>query len=290
MSRTDEISISIVIPLYNKEDSIDLTLSSVLEQNCSVPFEIVVVDDGSTDKSAEKVLEIASKHKNIRYVKQENAGPSAARNRGKDASRGEWIMFLDADDRLMPDALQTLYDTATQREDITFSCGNFITVESEEKRYVQFPQIRSTVSKNPLRLFMLNRIFPRHGDFLVNKRKARSFEYDINYRRYEDFENFISFFREKPLIAVTSECVMYYQNKYSSASLAFDPARDFACHMDFSHKSFCEKVILARVLKASLGFYPHLKKQYHREWFYCSVSSAIDFHTRVIRKLKKRFS
>lgn len=289
MSSTDEITISVVIPLYNKEDSICSTLSSVLEQDCSVPFEIVVVDDGSTDQSATKVREIASKHGNIRYVKQDNAGPAAARNRGKELSLGEWVMFLDADDRLMPDALQSLYDAATQKPDITFSCGNFITASSDGKQYVQFPQIRSTVSDNPLRLFMWNRIFPRQGAFLVNKRKVPSFEYDIRYRRYEDYDSFITFFRGRPLIGVTSRCVMTYQNKYSSASQFSDPAEDFACHLDFNDKSFCEKVLLARVLRASVGFYPQLMEQYGRERFYCLVSSSIDFYTRVIRKLSKCF-
>ena len=87
--------ISVVIPLYNKEKYIKRAIESVLNQTFQ-KFEIIVVNDGSTDKSAEIVQNI--KDPRIRLINQKNAGVSAARNRGIQEAKYEYIAFLDADD------------------------------------------------------------------------------------------------------------------------------------------------------------------------------------------------
>lgn len=98
--------ISVVIPLYNKERQIAATLRSVLGQTFR-DFEIVIVNDGSTDGSATEAKKLEDPR--IRLLEQENAGVSAARNRGAAEAKGEFIAFLDADDAWRPDHLQTLY-------------------------------------------------------------------------------------------------------------------------------------------------------------------------------------
>ena len=87
--------ISVVIPLYNKEKQIKRTLQSVLTQTFQ-DFEIVIVNDGSTDNSTIEVEKI--KDSRIRLIHQENAGVSAARNKGIEEAKYELIAFLDADD------------------------------------------------------------------------------------------------------------------------------------------------------------------------------------------------
>lgn len=94
---------SVVIPLYNKELSIQNTIKSVLEQTYQ-DFEIIVIDDGSTDNSAKQVREISDSR--IRLVQQRNQGVSAARNRGINESRFEWIALLDGDDLWEPNHLE----------------------------------------------------------------------------------------------------------------------------------------------------------------------------------------
>lgn len=99
--------ISIIIPLYNKEQSIASTLQSVLKQTYQ-DFEIVIVNDGSTDHSVEEVTKVLDPR--IRLIHQNNAGVSAARNQGIEEAKGEYIAFLDADDEWKTDYLKTQYE------------------------------------------------------------------------------------------------------------------------------------------------------------------------------------
>ena len=94
--------ISVVVPLYNKEDEIERCLRSILAQTVA-EFEVVVIDDGSTDQGPSRVLEVSDPR--IRLIRQRNGGLADARNRGMAESRADWIAFLDADDQWRPEHL-----------------------------------------------------------------------------------------------------------------------------------------------------------------------------------------
>ena len=113
--------ISVVIPLYNKEKQIAHTLQSVFNQTFQ-DFEVVIVDDGSTDGSVAEVEKFSDSR--IRLIHQKNAGVAAARNRGIEEAKGDLIAFLDADDEWKPEYLATQYHLSQKYPDCNvFACN-----------------------------------------------------------------------------------------------------------------------------------------------------------------------
>lgn len=105
-----ECFFSIIIPIYNGEKTIKKCVYSVLNQNFQ-DYEIILVDDGSKDRSSAICADLATKYSIIRYVYQENQGVTAARKKGLDNSKGCWVFFLDCDDTMFGGALCFLYST-----------------------------------------------------------------------------------------------------------------------------------------------------------------------------------
>lgn len=103
--------ISVIIPVYNGEDKITKSINSILKQNFE-DYEIICINDGSTDRTKEILEDYANKYKNIIVYSQHNQGPGQARNCGIKKASGKYILFLDADDYLTEEALTKLYDTA----------------------------------------------------------------------------------------------------------------------------------------------------------------------------------
>ena len=115
---------SVVIPCYQQGEFLDEAISSAFNQTHSL-IEVVVVDDGSTDQTGV----IARRHPDAIYVYQENAGLAAARNAGIAQSRGEFLVFLDADDRLRPTALEDGIRCFERNPQASFVHGQFALID-----------------------------------------------------------------------------------------------------------------------------------------------------------------
>jgi glycosyltransferase involved in cell wall biosynthesis len=121
--------VSVIIPCYNGEAFLAEAIESALTQ--SYPrVEIIVVDDGSTDRSAEIAQQFP-----VRYVRQENRGLSESRNLGIRNSRGSYIVFLDADDRLRPETIETGLAVLAERPECAMAVGDHLFV-SEDGAYL----------------------------------------------------------------------------------------------------------------------------------------------------------
>lgn len=107
------MDISIVIPVYNKAEYLDQCLETLLRQSFN-SFEILCIDDGSTDNSGEICDVWAVRDGRVRVIHKENSGVTAARREGVIQACGKYVMFVDADDGLLPGALQTMYDAINQ--------------------------------------------------------------------------------------------------------------------------------------------------------------------------------
>lgn len=124
--------ISVIIPTYNRARMIKRAVESVLAQSYK-NFEIIVVDDGSTDGTKEALSEYINKGE-IKYILQNNAGPGVARNNGIQKARGELVAFLDSDDEWMPDKLEKQVKVFQQKGDdiIVFSNMEYINERGEK--------------------------------------------------------------------------------------------------------------------------------------------------------------
>lgn len=145
MENTEKLTITAVIPAYNAEKYITRSIDSVLSQTHPVD-EIVVVDDGSTDSTPEIIKRYGDK---VRYVHQQNAGVSAARNAGVRAATCDWIAFLDADDEWLPDRLMRQVRLLQEHSHLVWVTGNYFTCSCSEKR--KAPRVNSADTEKLLK-------------------------------------------------------------------------------------------------------------------------------------------
>ncbi len=109
------MKLSVIIPVYNVEDYIQPCLESVLKQDLdSSVFEVILVNDGTQDKSIEKIVDIVSARPNIFVIDQSNQGLSVARNVGLQYAKGEYILFIDSDDLLVENSISPLLNILDQ--------------------------------------------------------------------------------------------------------------------------------------------------------------------------------
>lgn len=102
-----KIDLSIVIPVFNAESTLSRLLKSILVQNIS-KFEVIVVDDGSTDNTISVLNDFKNKFENLIVLQESNSGQAVARNYGLETAKGDWVLFLDSDDELRTGALSKM--------------------------------------------------------------------------------------------------------------------------------------------------------------------------------------
>ena len=119
----DKVKISIVIPVYNAEKYLDACLSSILSQDMH-SYEVILVDDGSTDSSPLICNRYSATDSRFRTIHKRNGGVSSARNAGVALAQGEYVMFVDSDDALSPDALSSFSAQTQEHPDIVIGGFN----------------------------------------------------------------------------------------------------------------------------------------------------------------------
>jgi glycosyltransferase involved in cell wall biosynthesis len=141
--------VSVVIPCYKQAHFLPESLESALGQTWP-SIEAIVVDDGSPDDSAQ----VAARYPGVRCVRQKNRGISEARNAGFSASRGDYVIFLDADDRLSPRAVETHLRCFSEHSDAAFVVGDIdhITVEGAYRSSPRWPVLKAEQYQELLRV------------------------------------------------------------------------------------------------------------------------------------------
>ncbi len=114
--------ISIIVPVYNAEKTLRRCIKSIQNQTF-VDWELLLIDDGSTDLSADILDEYTEKNNHIKVISQQNGGVSKARNTGLRSAKGEYVIFLDSDDYMLPDMCKTMLDVLHSKQADCVICG-----------------------------------------------------------------------------------------------------------------------------------------------------------------------
>ena len=162
--------LSIVIPIFNGEKTISACISSIVNQSINDNYEIIIINDGSTDNTLQIIQDYQLKYKNILIVNQPNKGLSYSRNIGLKKARGEWIWFVDGDDEIHFHSLYKILDILKKNETLdiinfNFKVGNYI-----EKHYCCYQNIYGNAielfTKLPIFNVVWNKIYKK--EFLLN--------------------------------------------------------------------------------------------------------------------------
>ena len=126
------MDLSIIVPVYNVEKYIRACIKSIYKQGLDEEcFEVIIVNDGTPDRSMEVITDIISQHSNIVVINQENQGLSVARNNGIAAAKGEYILIPDSDDLLIENSLKPLLEKALETK-VDLVVADFLTMTDEE--------------------------------------------------------------------------------------------------------------------------------------------------------------
>jgi glycosyltransferase involved in cell wall biosynthesis len=182
----DAINFSIVTPTFNYGHYLARAMDSVLTQPGD-DFEMIVVDDGSTDDTAETVRRYQTRSRALSYIYQQNRGLSAARNRGVKSSRGRYLLFLDADDALLPTSLQTFRSIIDEPDAVDFVLAGRIHVTSKGLiKTISTKPLSASCNDNVISLFRSRPISIVNGNNVVHRRVFDRLSFPETVRLWED--------------------------------------------------------------------------------------------------------
>lgn len=147
------MKLSIVVPVYGVEKYIRQCVLSIIEQNENsfAVIELVIVNDGTKDRSIEQVQDLLDKYDNIKLINQKNQGLSMARNNGLEAAIGEYVWFVDSDDWIDAHAVATLIPYLDGKNDTIVMGAVNVTDQSTQNTHIYFPEVKTMTGKEAYR-------------------------------------------------------------------------------------------------------------------------------------------
>lgn len=247
---TNDIKVSVIIPVYNAYDYLRPAMDSVIYQTLR-EIEIICVDDGSTDHSLEIIKEYQKNDDRIRIVTEANAGPAVARNNGLNRARGEYLAFFDADDFLEPSFLEALYKRSKEK-DLDIAISGYDIYNSKRATFTKEDGAEhgeifddgTVTSKNENPDYILssttnsawNKLFRR--EFIISK----GIRFLENVRMYEDVYFVVSAMALAARIAKVPEILMHhrvhseqsgvksFKKYYSQVPVVYAKTKEFLMH------------------------------------------------------------
>lgn len=187
MKASEKPLISIIIPIYNVEDCVEKCVDSILAQSYK-NIEVILVDDGSKDKSGDICDKYQKKDKRVKVIHKENGGLSSARNAGLDVIRGKYVNFVDGDDALRANCIEDLYGDLI-RDDADFSACGFKRFDEAGETTESEADYRGVATSNEaMALLLQDKMYTSACCKLYKKKIFEKLRYDEKNRYGEDLE------------------------------------------------------------------------------------------------------
>ena len=262
--------ISIIVPVYNVENYLERCVESILKQTYT-NFELLLINDGSTDQSGDLCDQLVSKNENIKVFHLENAGVSNARNVGIQNSTGEWITFIDSDDFITPDYLETLISAVKSDISVGFSVARLHHVKNGQ--VTDLPEFSGQESIWSAEQTMKELLMTTRTSFfpvakLFKKELIEDFKFSTDYHLAEDALFLTEVLLETKCKSVfIDKPIYYYDHREGSATTSVNS------HVFDTIEVY--KIIIPKVYQC----FPQLKPELvNREsWSYITVYDKIIF-------------
>jgi glycosyltransferase involved in cell wall biosynthesis len=211
--------VSVIIPCYNAQRTITQAIESVLWQT-HPKWECIIVDDGSTDDSPSIVRAFARRDRRIKYVRQQNKGLAAARNKGVSMANGKFIQFLDADDLLLPDKLQLCLDRLLEDPSADVVYCDYALLSGKDHYFQTLPV--KIPGDDPLQCFLfewnIRFIIPVHA-FLFGKKVIMRHPFETGLRSHaEDVDCWIRIAADGTRMSYVDSVGVIYRTSHTSST------------------------------------------------------------------------
>ena len=281
------MQISIIVPVYNSEKTLNRCVDSILNQTFH-DWELLLIDDGSSDQSGKICDQYAAKDRRVKVFHKENRGVSSARNYGIKLAKGEWVIFIDSDDYFLSDALKKLLETALKYKTLISSANFYV-----EKRNRKFGvcEGKTRILKNNFFSWYFYTFFLRAGVVLFHKSVIEKVSFDEELSRYEDIKLLFDIMRTER-ISYSADYVMVYSEDSLGLSLhTNDISKDYIFYINLDNKTFWERMSLIRILRENLHLYPQYKKyitdKYKKYSFLFFIEKKISFLPLFVIRIKR---
>lgn len=249
-NKEKNIFVSVVVPVYNCENYLRKSINSLINQTIFENIEFIFVDDGSTDRSAEIINEYCQNYDNMIFIRQTNKGVAAARNRGMQEAKGEYISFFDADDIAKKNLYEKLYHLINDNSaDISVVDYSMVFEDGTEKKHRG--NLNKILNKNDAMksFFSDNTICSNPVDKMFRKDIVKSCEFPYGYAIGEDMFFVYQALKKSNKIVIDSTESLYIYCIHSGSAMK---------------KKFSDKYIDAvRLAGRILSDYPRKEKLYN---------------------------
>lgn len=270
------IKLSIIIPIYNSEKYLKECLDSIVNQNYK-NYEVILIDDGSKDSSAEICKKYVSANSNFKYYYQTNSGVSAARNFGISKSKGEYIYFMDSDDKIVKETFDYIINNIKNYDLLCFGYTkwykkNLVDMSFDEK-IRDIDNFRCQIFTNPrIGGYLWNKLFKRE---IIVKYNI-NFDQRVNYS--EDLHFVIRYLNFCSSISYKPKILYYYRFRKSNVSANFNYNKNKSILLVY--KDLFDYFLPVKNEKI-IGI---IKKQYNYYYYYFGIEKKKDYEENLINK------